>query len=74
MNVYKYAKRHIETQLDIELIFDIDNGVLSKPSRRLLMVHWLAWYFHFSRLGRRDVAKQQMENFIYEVKQLPKCR
>lgn len=73
MNVYKYAKRYAETQLDLELILDIDN-VGSKACRRLLMVHWLAWYIYFSRLGRRDVAKEEMKNFIWEVKQLPKCR
>lgn len=74
MNVYKYAKRHAETQLDIELILDSDNGVLGKTCRRLLMVHRLAWYYYFSRLGNRDLAKQEMANFIYEVKQLPKSR
>lgn len=74
MNVYKYAKRHAEKQLDIELILDSDNAVFSKTCRRLLMVHWLAWYYYFSGIGRRDVAKQKMANFIYEVKQLSKSR
>lgn len=70
MNVYKYAKRYPEKQLDVLMILDAFKGNDCKPKRRLLMVHWLAWYYYFSRVGNMDAAKHQMRLFIHELKML----
>lgn len=71
MNVYKYAKRHAENHLDLNLILDAHGGDITKGELRLLMVHWLSWYYHFSRRGSRGVAKENMSLFISELMLLP---
>lgn len=71
MNIYKYAKKHAERRLDVSLILAAHRGCKSKSEIRLLMVHWLAWYYHFARAGNKDAAKDNMRYFISEVCQLP---
>lgn len=67
MNIYKYAKRHADGRLDISLILAAHRGSHTKSECRLLMVHWLAWYYHFVQAGDMDLAKRNMRNLIEEV-------
>lgn len=74
MNIYKYAKRHADRRLDLSLILDSHRECESKSKSRLLMVHWLAWYYKFARMGYKDAAKDNMRYFIAELKEIPYCK